>query len=421
MKKRGLALASLAVSVMIACNAEDPVEDGVPAIRTTPTYHADVKPILQRHCVACHATAEIERKIVLSSYESASTVHDLVAHAVAERRMPPFGADHGGTCGTFTDARWLKDEEIQILQSWSASGAPEGDRASSSPNAEGYPAAARVEPTLRLTTGAFLPTYDHGVVRCFVVDPALSEDRFLTALRVQSNRGPWSVQQATLYSLDSPEAEAAAAELEARDPTPGYDCIAGTLVAPATLLTGWTWGVPTFRLPDGTGLRLRAGRKLVVQVHYNTVLASPEPDVSEIGLELAQGAVREATMLRIGGGELDLRSADPLGTQLIDVESAPIITPGEVLGIYPRMRLFGSSLRLENVTGDARDCMLWMPRWDFHGKQRLFVYAEPRAVEAGQTLRVTCTYSNSGRERPLKSGDADDDEECTAYAYVVQR
>jgi hypothetical protein len=410
---------AITAGLLIACeraNDNDPV---APDAEGPPTYYGDIEPILQRHCVACHATPEVERKIVLSSYEGASAIHTLIADAVVERKMPPFGPDQGGACGSWTDARWLTDSEIALLQGWSAADAPMGDPRAAGESATPVPPAREVHPTHHLDIGGdFTPTFDH-VVRCFIVDPQLPSDMFLKALRVQSNRGPWSVQQATLYSLDSVESETEAEALDAEEPGPGYDCIAGPLVAQATLLTGWTWGSSTMRLPDDTGLRVRGGRKLVFQLHYNTVLASAEPDRTVLALELAEQVPREARMVPVGGNELAPRPANPLGTEVLADASLTLDRGGEVLGLYPRMRLFGNSMLVEKTAGEGPSCWLSIPRWDFHGKQRLFVYDEPRAVAAGDTLRVTCSYITSARDRPISSGNHPDDEECTAYVYLV--
>lgn len=69
---------------------------------------------------------------------------------------------------------------------------------------------------------------------------------------------------ATLRALDGEEAERAAARRDAEAPGPGWPCYGGSGVAGARLVAGWSWLTPVVRMPEGTGIRLAAGRPLVL-------------------------------------------------------------------------------------------------------------------------------------------------------------
>ena len=47
--------------------------------------------------------------------------------ALSLRTMPPFAVDNSGSCHTYKDARWLTDDELDLIAAWDAAGAPEGD------------------------------------------------------------------------------------------------------------------------------------------------------------------------------------------------------------------------------------------------------------------------------------------------------
>ncbi|MCY1013706.1 hypothetical protein OV079_50905 [Nannocystis pusilla] len=110
--------------------------------------------------------------------------------------------------------------------------------------------------------------------RCFVLAPELAEDAFVTAFEVRLGR-PDVVHHLTLYALDSAEDEQAAADLDAAEEGPGYTCFGDTIV-PSRWLVGSGPSDKGGDFPAGTGLRIGAGRKAVLQMHY-TGRTEPRP------------------------------------------------------------------------------------------------------------------------------------------------
>jgi hypothetical protein len=105
--------------------------------------------------------------------------------------------------------------------------------------------------------------------RCFVIDaPDIAEDQFLTAYEfTPATRA--SCTTPSLFALDSANAEARALAHEAEDDRPGYTCFGATRTGsdfPHRRLGARGAG---HRRAAGTGVRVHAGRKLVLQVHYN--------------------------------------------------------------------------------------------------------------------------------------------------------
>ncbi len=49
--------------------------------------------------------------------------------------------------------------------------------------------------------------------------------------------------------------------------------LGGSGVAGARLVAGWSWLAPAVRMPEGTGIRLAAGRPVVLQLRYSLVAA----------------------------------------------------------------------------------------------------------------------------------------------------
>ncbi|MFO0982829.1 MAG: hypothetical protein U1E76_14045 [Planctomycetota bacterium] len=60
------------------------------------TYHEDIEPLLQRHCLDCHHAAG-DAPFSLEKFEAVVGWAAMIREVVRERRMPPWGAspDHG--------------------------------------------------------------------------------------------------------------------------------------------------------------------------------------------------------------------------------------------------------------------------------------------------------------------------------------
>jgi len=389
----------------MACDAgaSDPPQYG---------YYEHVLPILAENCLSCHISGASARVRHLETYEGAKAVADLISHMVEHRHMPIWGPDDSGTCKTWQDARWLSAEQVQTITRWALSGAPAGRIVQPTlPTPKEPRPLDHVDRTLVAGAG-----YATGVgpraIRCFVVDPQLTGDQFLTGIRVTPD-WPWSVKQVTLFSLDSTESEARAAALDDADPDPGYPCSAWSGVTDSRLLVGTGWGSLTLKLPEGTGILLPSGRKLVAQVHYNLLVGSGIEGRVELGLELASTA-RAASLLM---WQVENFFLDPGKQQTSIVGYFTVPESMTVLGIYPRMRTLGGAYDLA-IDGS---CAMQMHHWDFHGLQQLYKYESPLDLQVGQSVRLTCSYTTSGQLSIVLGGTPGGQEECTALLYAVTR
>ena len=96
----------------------------VGAAAETPTYNADVGPILLDNCASCHRPNQVA-PMTLLSYKDARPWARAIKAKVAAREMPPWFADP--RFGTFSNDISLSDDEIATIVAWADGGAPEGD------------------------------------------------------------------------------------------------------------------------------------------------------------------------------------------------------------------------------------------------------------------------------------------------------
>src|SRR5689334_959284 len=134
---------------------------------------------------------------------------------------------------------------------------------------------------------------------CFLVDPAVPAPRYITGYDVAA--GTPEIVHHVLVSVVDPAAPSdemeprtnaqVMAELDAESPDkPGYSCFgaAGEGVSARATPVVWAPGQGVVRYPDDSGVLVRPGDKLVVQVHYN--LSDPKQrgksDATHLRLEL---------------------------------------------------------------------------------------------------------------------------------------
>jgi hypothetical protein len=208
---------AILVCALVACAA--PHDEAPPAPAAGPTYYRDVAPALARNCVTCHRDGG-SAPFSLTTYDMAAEMSEAIVHVTAERTMPPWPADSSGACRTYVGQRWLDDATLALFAAWHAAGAPAGDPDS----------AIVVEPppstpfTPSVTLAASAP-YQVGSgpdeYRCFVVDPGIAGDRFITALRVELDQAP-IVHHIQLYASDDTDTDTALDAHEADEDRPGY-------------------------------------------------------------------------------------------------------------------------------------------------------------------------------------------------------
>lgn len=380
------------------------------------TYHRDVRPLLIRHCLACHQSGGIA-PMALDSAAAAAPFAGLIAEATASRAMPPFPADNSGACHSFRDARWLDDDELALLAAWAEAGAPEGDPASAPPDPPPPPPLDGEVRTLAMAA-PYTPQADLADdYRCFVIEgvaPA-DEETFVTGFDVRPGN-PRIVHHVIVYAPRSPEAAEQVRALDAAEPGAGYTCF-GTAQVPAAVAAAWAPGGGATRYPEGIGVRLQPGAPVVVQMHYNTLAGPGMSDRTEVDLRVVADGVTPARFAGIadlglalapGEEEVTVQHTSPIGK--------PTGAPLRVHGVFPHMHTLGRSLTIRHPAGDA--CVIDVPRYAFHW-QLLYFYERPIDLPADPELEITCRFDTRTRTEVTRWGEGTLDEMCVAGLLVT--
>ena len=178
---------------------------------------------------------------------------------------------------------------------------------------------------------AYTPSAPYGTgtddYRCFLLDPKLKQNAFLTGIDVKP--GNTKVVHHVILFRVPPDARATARDVDAADPGPGWTCFGGSGIGenPRTLdqapwIGAWAPGGGEQVFQPGLGMPMPKGSQIVMQVHYN-LLAGHSPDVSRARLRLApKGADLDAldTVLLPAPVELPCRPGH--GGKLCDRDAA---------------------------------------------------------------------------------------------------
>ncbi|HNN96951.1 MAG TPA: hypothetical protein PKI03_31995 [Pseudomonadota bacterium] len=373
------------------------------------TYYKDVLPITQSACQSCHTTGGIG-PFPLLTYADAQAHHAQMSGSVQSRSMPPWMPSQN--CQSFKGARTLTQDQIDTIFSWSKDNAPEGNPADApAPPPNNTPTLTGATTDLDIG-GDYTPvtTDDY---RCFVMDPKLAADTDLVAYDfVPGVRA--EVHHVLVYS-------GSLAEMQGKDqagPGVGYTCYGGPAITSPQLVAAWVPGSGATIFPTGTGIPLKAGAGLVMQIHYNT-LNGASPDRSKLRLQYSTARVpRPAILTSLSQTQFSI----PAGAQGYSASNT-LTTPNNLTlwGLAPHMHTLGRRAQIAAQAPDnSSQCLIDIPAWDFHWQQ-LYMYntATGISLAKGTKITLTCTWDNPTGSA-IRWGEATTDEMCINYFYVTQ-
>lgn len=381
MTRRRLLLSAVAATI-VAAGA--PL--GAAAGGGAPTFMRDVVPILQAHCQECHrqgGAAPFE----LSVYEHVYRRRDKIAQAVRGRTMPPWKPVAG--YGDFVGVRGLSPDEVATILRWVDGGAPEGDPRDRPPARTFAATADRGEPALTFKTEAFtVKARDGDVYRCFSIPTTFAEERFFTLSQVIPGNS-----RIVHHMLAMVDEAGDSARIPSGDADPGYPCFGGPKVRIGGYLGAWTPGAPPWVMPEGVGIRLPPGARVVVQMHYHNARPQPETDRTELLLYAsAAPVVKRLQFMRVGQFSLTI----PPGAPRHEIEgTAFVYRPMSLIAIHPHMHLLGREMKVwAKLADESTRPLIHIDDWDFH-RQGFYFFKAPVTLPVGAFIEMMAAWDNS--------------------------
>ncbi len=424
-----------------ACAEEDnDTAQAAPDDEAGVTYAQDIAPLIEANCGECHREGGAA-PFVLDSFEALEPLATASLASIEAGTMPPWQPDPD--CRTFEDERIMPAADVALFKEWIDGGMAPGDL--SAIQTIESPQEVTFEPT---HTAAIADPYQPSDAnpddyRCFVLDLDFDKEMYMKASTVLPDAGAL-VHHVLVYSI-GPDQLDTVLEADENEPGEGYTCFGapfpggegdggiGSALSGGGLPTQvgtWVPGSEPQVLDDGLGIRIEAGSKIVMQIHYNMLGSTPAPDQTAFVMQLTE----EQPDFLIDTKPLIIRSLDipggepeAINTRVYTNHSNKTIQIGSVAA---HMHLLGSRYKTQIVrsNGDT-ECLLEIPKWDFNWQQN---YRMPEAVTLapGDSISLECVYDNSPGNQPVVNGEQIEprdvswgegtlDEMCMLYMSII--
>jgi mono/diheme cytochrome c family protein len=439
---------ALAATSLVACATDDDgpaSDDAAEGDSPRVTFYDDALPVLNEHCVGCHTDGGLA-PFRLDDYAEAKEWSAAVVTAATERTMPPFGANNDGSCNTYQHARWLEDDELDVLAAWVDDGMVEGDA----------PATPLTPPELPLLSGAgieevYTPDYlpvgqseaggQYEDYQCFLIPLHTEKDRYIVGFEVEPGNDR-IVHHVLGFKVDPTVLDNGKTMQALDDASPdqiGWDCYgaAGDNVFVESVPVTWAPGTGATEFPAGTGIPMGPNDVMVVQVHYNLVNETGS-DSTTVRLKYADQVERPAVQALwdpflysavFGSPEhidAGLASATYDWSETISTitnltgDEASGSGEVEIWGFLPHMHKRGRKMTIEIERDGVRSCATQVDRYDFNWQQAYF-FNEPLQAKIGDKISVHCDWDTRGDTEPVMPGFSTADEMCLVGVYAVPK
>ena len=382
------------------------------------TWHQDIAPLVVGKCGGCHVEGGIA-PFSLQSHDEAQPFAAAMLAAIERKTMPPFLADDTDECETrfaWEDDPRLTDDELALFAAWVDDGAPAGDPATAAALPEPIDLSLKdADMSLKIDTEMVIDG-NKDIFVCYSLDPGFAEDTWIDG--VQISPGNQKVVHHVLAYLD-PDGQSA--DLAGADGS--YPCFGGPGFDNTGLIGAWAPGSVPFEMPPETAMRMTAGSRIVLNVHYHPTGEAELDAGTGIDMRLYDEVLPKYVGLLAlfgnadGAGEGLQPGPGDDGPPVFKIPAGAVGHIEEILvsayAEIPELRIFGVSSHMHYVGTDMligvqrhtpvagtpdTECLLQTPRWNFNW-QRIYKYAasldEVPIVHAGDDLYMRCTYDNS--------------------------
>ena len=365
----------------------------------TPTWSADIAPILYNHCGTCHRTGGIG-PFSVETYTEVSDHAFSILDAVISREMPPWRADPDYR--HFKDENLLSDAQINAIQDWVLGGKPAGDlsQAPPFPNFQSGSQLSQVDITLETPSYTVAQVTDE--YRAFVIPTNVNQDKFFNEIEIDPGNDA-IVHHIVVYTdpTDDPLIR------DQADPGPGFKTngMVGNITLNATLIGEWTPGGTPIKLPPNFGYRIPANGYYIVELHFAPNNFGATDSGTQVRMKLTQPNVRELYYGVLVYGDSTSGLLNPpfmipantvrtLNAELKVSDLAPV--PLSVFTLTPHAHVVCTSFKAFSYKTGSTDTipLINIPRWDFHW-QGTYQLQKPLKLATNRISRAEVVYDNT--------------------------
>ncbi len=349
------------------------------------TVYSDVAPIIYNRCASCHH--ENQHAPSFLTYSETVPYAGSMQYKLANGLMPPWSPDTIYT--RFLHERLLPENERNAILGWILSGAQMGDTSGIAPpptfaeyKLSGTPSTVLQIPTFTSNATATTDAYN-----CFSIPMGLTQDRYLRAFEIIPGNN--AIVHHVVLSIDT-------TGMLASDLTggcfnqPGDFGIGG--YAPGSNPTVFP-GVA----PLKAGVRIKAGSKLIMQIHYP---AGTQGQIDSTKIRIyyypvgAQGIREVYSSVPLQNWFMFI-AANTTATYTAQYpNSGGVPVPISIFSTFPHSHKICTSIENWADNGSNTIPLIRINNWDFNW-QGYYTYPHMVKIPTGYTLRSSHFYDNT--------------------------
>jgi hypothetical protein len=348
---------------------------------TNLSYAVDIAPILQTRCVRCHSPGNIA-PWQMTNHTIVSIFAPTMKDEILAGRMPPWHADPN--FGVFINDASLRPDEAAKLCQWIDDGAPRGsgpDPLANQPAVTNFPFAWPQElgqPDAILSIPMQNIPATGKVDYRYLTNTWTGGDVWLKAAVVRPGN-----TRVVHHSL----------VFQGATSLGGLD----------GFFAGYVPGTDPTNFPPNTGKLLKAGDKLIFQMHYTTV-GTTETDTTQLGLYFLPAAPTYALQTKSAYSVIfNIPANNSSYNALATYPSSGTLATNILLyEMSPHMHLRGSGFKFEVIYANStRETLLSVPNYRFQW-QALYRLAQPKYIPKGSRIVCTAFWDNTWQNSDIR-------------------
>tara|TARA_B100001250_G_scaffold165063_2_gene142058 strand:+ start:7098 stop:8786 length:1689 start_codon:yes stop_codon:yes gene_type:complete len=353
------------------------------AAKVSPSYVADVAPVLAEQCATCHREGGVA-PFAMDSHTMVQGWSPMIREVLMTRRMPPGQID--GHIGKFINDRLVDDEDIRNIIAWVEAGAPkDGDHDPLASLVWPESKWAFGEPDLILDIPATeVPATGNGVFVNVEVKFDMPEDRWVRGSQIIP--GDRTVLHHTVNRLDFPGES-------------GRRFLGGGGNRDKAQITAYIPGDTPDLDPPNTGGLVKAGSTLNLNMHY-TPNGRETTDRSQLGVwfyplgEEPEERMSGRCACVFPNKWTTIPAHDPAFEQTATIT---IENDAHIYSYLPHMHFRGKRMRFfADYPDGTSEELINIAKYNYNW-QLSYTYEEPKFVPGGTKITAVAAWDNSAQ------------------------
>lgn len=341
------------------------------ATEAAPTFHRDIVPLLQKHCLECHRSGEIG-PFDVTTLDDVRGWAAMMLETMEQERMPPWHAapEHG----SFKNARQLPAEATALFKIWLEAGMPAGDPTESPPApalVEGWRLPRAPDAIVPLGRRPYrVPASGTVDYQYFVADPHFEEETWISAAQCVPG-APSVVHHGIVFVR--PE---------------NLSDFRGM-----SFVTAYVPGQRATAFPPGHARRIPARSKFVFQMHY-TPDGREREDLTSVGVVTMPREEVTHEVVTLAAIDQDFEIPPHAANHEVRAELKGFSKGSTLLTVSPHMHLRGKAFEVRARRGSETETLLSVPHYDFNW-QHTYEFSEPLPLDGIDALEIIARFDNS--------------------------